>query len=209
MAIRSYSDLKQEIISHLERDDLSNRVDAFIGLAEDRHRRDIRIREQLTTKSVTIGSRTLVIPDDLLEVFNFRILTDRTTIQLESVNMNELNRLRDRWQRFQHKRAPTAYAIHSEFEFDADPDQDYDGELLYYAAFPRLGSSQTSNVLLERASDAYLYGALTAAAPWLMDDDRIQMWQALYQQAIDGLSQGRRADRFGKPIVSKLDNPGP
>lgn len=209
MAITSYSDLKQEIISHLERDDLANRADAFIGLAEDRHRRDIRIREQLTSSDVTIDSRTMAIPADLLEVFNFRLITDFDVIQLSSVNLNELNRLRSKHRVWRSKRTPSAYAIHAEIEFDAEPDQDYDGELIYYADFPALSSNNDSNVLLERASDAYLYAALTAAAPWLMDDDRIQMWEQLYQQAIRGLSQGRRADRYSGPVVAKLNTPGP
>lgn len=209
MAITSYSDLKQEIISHLERDDLSNRVDAFVGLAEDRHRRDIRIREQLTKLETTIDSRTMDVPDDLLEVFNFRLITDFDVVQLSSVNLNELNRLRSKHRVWRSKRTPSAYAIHAEIEFDAEPDQSYDGELIYYAAFPALSTDNETNVLLERASDAYLYASLTAAAPWLMDDDRIQMWEQLYQQSVNGLSQGRRADRYSGPVVTKLNTPGP
>lgn len=205
MAITSYSDLKQSIINHLEHDDLAAHVDEFIGLAEDRHRRDIRIREQIKKDTPTVDSRTLAIPSDLLEVFMFRLMSDPVQ-QLDHVNFSELNRRREKWEHWGRKKIPTAYTMHAEFEFDVEPDQDYDGELYYYAEIARLSDDNASNVLLARSADAYLYGALVATAPWLMDDERVATWERFYQQAVSGLAD---TTRYSSPIVSRLHTPGP
>ena len=37
------------------------------------------------------------------------------------------------------------------------------------------------------APQALLYGTLLQAMPFLKNDDRVQLWQALYQQAMDVL----------------------
>ena len=45
MALDTYSNLKTEIASYLNRDDLTTNIDTFIDLAESRHAKDLRLRE--------------------------------------------------------------------------------------------------------------------------------------------------------------------
>ena len=45
MALDTYNELKLEIASFLNRDDLTSQLDTFIDLTETRHARDLRIRE--------------------------------------------------------------------------------------------------------------------------------------------------------------------
>lgn len=47
-----------------------------------------------------------------------------------------------------------------------------------------LSSSVKCNWLLREHPDAYLYGSLMQAAPYLRDDDRISVWGDLYASAI-------------------------
>ena len=59
----------------------------------------------------------------------------------------------------------------------------------YYAKTEALSDSATSNWILENAPDAYLYGALLQAAPYLGDDARTQIWTALFTASLEALRQ--------------------
>jgi hypothetical protein len=65
--------------------------------------------------------------------------------------------------------------------------------MTYYAKPQALDAGNSSNWLLLKAPDVYLWGSLKASAPWLEDDARIQVWETLYQQA---LSELRRTDEI-------------
>jgi hypothetical protein len=47
----------------------------------------------------------------------------------------------------------------------------------------------SSNWILRDHPDAYLYGALLQAAPFLRDDERIAVWGGLFERAIDGINK--------------------
>jgi len=78
------------------------------------------------------------------------------------------------------------------------PDQDYQFEVLYYERLQPLDSANQTNWLTEYAPQAMLYGTHLQAMPFLKNDDRIGTWQAMYQQAMDILTNEdklRVADR--------------
>jgi hypothetical protein len=78
------------------------------------------------------------------------------------------------------------------------PDDDYQFEVLYYERLQPLDSANQTNWLTEYAPQAMLYGTLLQAMPFLKNDDRIGTWQAMYQQAMDILTNEdklRVADR--------------
>jgi hypothetical protein len=74
-----------------------------------------------------------------------------------------------------------------EIELAPTPDAAYTVEMVYRKNIPALASSST-NWLLELAPDAYLYGALLEAAPYIKADERIQVWGAGFSSAIDSLN---------------------
>jgi hypothetical protein len=67
------------------------------------------------------------------------------------------------------------------------PDSNYATELTYYAKLSKLSNSVATNFILESSPDAYLYGSLLQAAPYLQDDNRIQVWATLYERALNDL----------------------
>lgn len=198
MALDTYANLKTAITDHLDRDDLSTHVDDFIDIAESWHKRDIRIRQMLTRASITINSEFVSLPSGCLEVQSLRILTTPTTV-LTYMDAHELMRFKQ-----DGTGTPSFYTINGdEFEFDVNPDSSYSGEIVYYAEETALSDANTSNNLLARAPDAYLYGALLASAPFLMNDERIAVWGSLYEKAVTGLSNMRRQDRHVGPLISR------
>lgn len=203
MSLDSYSGLKEEIASHLDRDDLSTSIDTFIDLAESRHAREIRIRGMVTRAQATISERYVSLPDRFLQMQTLRLLSDPVTV-LSEVNLHEMNR-----RRLSAVGKPKFYTLHEEIEFDRAPDDSYTIEMIYWARFLSLSDEVTSNGLLERAPDCYLYASLVAASPWLVDDERIPVWESLYANARDGLVQSDRLSRHDGALFSKVSGPTP
>ncbi len=182
MALSNYAELKDEIIEWLDRDDLTTKVDTFIRLAESRHRREVRIRNMLTRTSLTAVTRYTSLPTGYLEAKTFRLLTDPVTV-LTSLTLHEMNNRRS-----ESTGKPLFFTVHSQIEFDRVPDVAYNGEIIYYQELSPLSATNTTNTLLTVAPDIYLYSALAASAPFLMNDERIATWNSLYVDAKDSIA---------------------
>lgn len=61
-------------------------------------------------------------------------------------------------------------------------------EVLYYEMPRLLDAEFQTNWLTEYAPNLLLYGALLEATPFLKEDERIQMWQSVYDRAAQALS---------------------
>lgn len=61
-------------------------------------------------------------------------------------------------------------------------------EVLYYEMPRLLDSEFQTNWLTEYAPNLLLYGALLEATPFLKADERIQMWQSVYDRAAQALT---------------------
>lgn len=83
-----------------------------------------------------------------------------------------------------------------EIELLPSPDGEYTIEMVYRKNIPALSSSNTTNWLLSIAPDAYLYGALLEASPYLEADERIQTWAAGLSTTIDNLNSLGMASAF-------------
>ena len=70
-------------------------------------------------------------------------------------------------------------------------------EILYYEQ-PALGRYIAKQLATEYAPELILYASLLEATPFLKNDDRVQLWQGLYDrcaQAFSGQDLGRILDR--------------
>lgn len=76
----------------------------------------------------------------------------------------------------------------------------------YYAQIPALSDSNTTNWLLAKAPNAYLYAALIEAAPFMMDDSRLATWTSMYERAVSDL---RRRDAGYRYAGSRMRVRGP
>jgi hypothetical protein len=198
MALDSYANLKTAIADFLDRDDLTSQVDDFIDLTEARHKREILVREMLARSQAPITGRFLALPTRFVKMRTLRLLTTPVTVMTE-LNLHEMNIERE-----ERSGKPTFFTTHEEIEFDITPDDAYTAEIIYYASFLPLDDTNTSNGLLVRAPDAYLYGALSASAPFLTSDERLQTWEQLYGTARDGLLLSDRQARVGTPLFSRV-----
>jgi hypothetical protein len=76
--------------------------------------------------------------------------------------------------------------------------------MLHWKALTPLSGAATSNALLVLAPDLYLYASLVAASPFLLADERIPVWNALYTQGKEAVNAMARASRKVGPLVSRV-----
>lgn len=178
MAITNYTELKAAVASWLERDDLTSEIPDFITLADAEIRRDVRIREMLTRASITVNAKTISLPTGFAGPKRLFLDTSpRTTVQY--ISPQDM----DRYSRDGTGR-PKFYTIDDVIEFDVAPDQSYSGTLVHFAHVTALSDSNADNDVITNHPDIYLYGALRHAAPFLMEDERVQLWAASYEKAV-------------------------
>jgi len=195
MPITTYAELKTNIADFLNRDDLTSVSSTFVSLAEADLNRQIRHWRQEKRSTAEIDTQYSSIPADMLEVIRFYI-TSGDTRPLELISQAEM--LDRKFRNLNTSGQPAYYAVTAgELEVYPVPDGTYNAELYYFGKTDALSDSNTSNWILEHYPDAYLYGSLIHSAPYLKDDARIQVWAALYQNAIDAINQASEKAKFG------------
>jgi hypothetical protein len=203
MSLSTYSDLQTSIANYLARSDLTSQIPDFITLAENRLRRELRVRQMLksVTTSTVSGDATVEVPSDFLEIRDFVVMTNPIqplSYSSPSVLSND--------PRTSEVGVPKSYTIlAAEFQLAPAPDGVYTLKLLYYSAPPYLSSSNATNVFINVAPDALLYASLIEAEPYLMNDARINTWGTMYDRAISSLTRSDENTQYsGVPLAMKL-----
>jgi hypothetical protein len=203
MSFATYSDLKTSIAGYLARSDLTSQIPDFITFAENRLRRELRIRQMLksVTTATVSGDSTVELPSDFLEIRDFVALTNPITpISYSSPSALSNDPVASQ------VGVPKSYTIlANEFLMSPVPDGVYTLRLLYFAAPAYLSSTNASNVFLTTAPDALLYASLIEAEPYLMNDARINTWGTMYDRAIASLAKSDEQGQYsGVPLAMKL-----
>lgn len=177
--------LQQAIAEWLNRADLTGVIPTFIGLAEVRFAREIRVQAMMRRARYRgIGSQYAPLPIQYLEMRRLSLIDS-------SGALNDLRQVTP--ESFREKSNggyPDTYCVHREIEFDAplpDTGTDFAVEMVYYRSFDPISFQNPTNWLLTQASDVYLYGSLVAAEPYLRNDERIPVWGEGYAAAVKGL----------------------
>jgi hypothetical protein len=202
MTIASYDDVVSNVSGWLfGRTDILPMVPTFITLFEAKVNRKLFCR-QMEQRAVTVlnpASATpqyLALPGDfqtmrrvrLINPFNPSLVSGTVdTPPLKFATGVQMDLLRER---NLITGPPIWFTLFgNEMEVCPTPDQAYSIEMVYRNLIPALGSTNEVNWLLQLAPDAYLYGALMEAAPYLHEDDRIAVWSAGVQSAFDDLNK--------------------
>jgi hypothetical protein len=192
VALTSYSELKSSIADWLNRGDLTAVIPDFISLAEAQMERKLPTQKMVKRANATIDTPFSAIPSDLLSVKSL-VLTSTAPVQpLVFLTEDELDAKK---YTYRSTGKPLYFAlVGNQIEVLPAPDTGYTAEVTYVATLAKLSDSNTSNWVLARHPDVYLYGSLLQAAPYLRDDERVGLWSSQYQAAIeDMLVQNERA----------------
>jgi hypothetical protein len=200
MSFTSYSELQTTIAGYLARTDLTTQIPDFIRLAELRLRRDLRIRQMLksVTTATVASDSTVELPSDFLEVRDF-VVVGNPVRPLNYYSPSAFNRNTRTWEIGK----PIDYTVlANDFQLAPIPDTVYTLKMFYFAAPVFLSDSNSSNAFLANTPDALLYGALLEAAPYLMDDARINTWGTMFDRAMASITRSDEQGQYsGVPLV--------
>jgi hypothetical protein len=182
----NYTQLKSNIADFLNRSDLTAVIPTFIELAESQMERPLRVRQMIARATASVDTQYSAVPADFLEAKTFKITSSNPIQPIEFLTPEQMD---DRDQLFAGAPGMPKYftIIGNQIRVAPTPDATYTAELMYYAKLPKLSDSVTTNWLLASSPDAYLYGSLMQAAPYLKDDERVAVWGSLYNTAIESI----------------------
>ena len=167
----------------------------LITLAERRIARELKIEGfiRAITTPLSIGVSTYLKPDRWRDTISMTV--NGTPIQTRSYEY-----LRNYWPDEAQTASPQFYADYdyANWLIAPTPNAASTLEILYYEQPALLGDTLQSNWLTEYAPELILYASLLEATPFLKNDERVQLWQGLYDrcaQAFNGQDLGRILDR--------------
>lgn len=197
--ITNYSTLQTAIADYLNRTDLTSQIPMFIQFVEADLNTRLRCREMIVRAEATSDQEYVQLPTDWLEALNLQIING--TSPLRYVTLDEAD-LINRSQAFTQI---IAYSLmNGAIELIPAPTDNVEIEMVYYAKIPTLSESNTTNWLLAKAPDVYLYGALTHAAPFLINDERIPTFASFYSSRVEGLNgESQKSLHSGSPLIAR------
>lgn len=182
----NYAQLQSNIADFLNRSDLTSVIPTFIGLAEAQMERALRVRQMVGRSTAEIDTQYSALPPDFLEAKTFKVISSRPIQPIEFVTPEQMDGM-DQMNASAPGIPKYFTIIGNQIRVSPTPDSTYEVELVYTTRLPKLSNSNTSNWLLQSSPDAYLYGALMQAAPYLKDDERITVWGTLYNTAVEAI----------------------
>lgn len=201
MALDTYANLQTSVGDWLNRTDLTSVIPDFIALAEAEIKR--RLRRSVTRTTLTIDGEAITPPADMAELRSIYLASDSPTqdtpIRIATPEMLAERRARNAG----NTGRPTDVAyVAGELLFAPTPDQTYTAEIIYFTQLTALSNTNTTNAVLQEAPDAYLFGALLQAEPYLENDPRIPVWQDRFDKAIDQLNDVRDREEYNASLRS-------
>lgn len=188
----TYTSLLEDLRRYLERGFTQEsdpyvyeQLPRLITLAERRIARELKVEGFIVPVTTTLqaGVSVYAKPDRWRDTVSMRI--NSNAIQARSYEY-----IRNYWPDPEQTGTPSFYADYDyqHWLIAPAPAVDTEIEILYYEQPRFLGDETQTNFITEYAPDMLLYGSLLEAAPYLKNDQRLQIWQSLYDRAAQALS---------------------
>lgn len=209
--ITDFDSLQTTVVEYLAREGdatLVARIPTFIQLFEAKMNRDLLVpqMEKRSTALVNLAAdepEFISLPSDFQTMRTVRLNGVAGKPRLQFMTPPQLEDYRYRIGNVPGK--PVYFSIFGdEMELAPTPNEAYSLEMIYRANIAPLSDSNTTNWLLLKAPDIYLYGALLESSPYTKEDGRIATWAAGYSMALDGLNTlgARQSNDSGPTTVS-------
>ena len=183
VAITTLATLRDTITDYLLQDDIADRVDTFIELAETRINREVRTRLNYATAAGTpIPSTGIVpLPTGFLDILAHSIDVS-PPFAPTYVPPNQFFAL---YTQTTDGGKPLFYTIMgSSIYFSPQAASGtYTYTMHYTKTMASILSSPNTNDLLVFAPDLYLYASLIEAEPFLVNDARVATWTQFYERS--------------------------
>lgn len=195
MAISDNATLIAAVQNWTARADLNSVIPDFIMLAEARINRELKVRQMLSTVGLTASGGSFPLPSDIISIARVSYLYSGRDVELESLpsaaNLNARDGI------------AYGYVVEGSVAKLVGGSGNEDITLSYYAKIPAVSTGP--NWLITNFPDIYLYATLLETAPYIGNDQKIGIWQAGYESAIDSLNRMDSESRYGASPRVRID----
>ena len=195
----TFSSLKEDVRRYLElgftlaSDEIVyEQLPRLINLAERRIARELKVEGLISVISSTMQAGLAVYPkpDRWRTTVSFNFGTGDQGNEYNQLFARTYEYVRSYWPDRSQTGVPLFYA---EYDYNnwivaPTPDAAYPFEVLVYQLLPLLDDTNQTNWLTEYAPQVLLYATLLEATPFLKNDERIQVWQQMYDRAAQALN---------------------
>lgn len=203
MAITTYAELQTSVANFLARDDLTAQIPDFIALAEARMGRELDTRSQVkrVTAATVAGAEFIDLPTDLRKIQGIKINSNPVKVLDYTTPHNYYSLTPSNG-----TGTPSYYTvIGTAIGLRPIPDSVLTIEMIYSDDIDALSTTNTTNTILTRHPDAYLFGALAAASVFLMDDARAAQFDQVFSRTISEMKRDTDDAKFGGSLVMRSD----
>lgn len=190
----TFTTLKEDVQRYLERGAslasdpiVFEQIPRLINLAERRIARELKIQGfiNVVTAELTPGASVIAKPDRWRDTVSVFIGTGAGGETRKPLYTRSYDYLRSYWPDATQTGAPVFYADYdyAHWLIAPTPDIAYPIEILYYQLPALLSEEAQTNWLTENAPEVLLYGTLLEATPFLKNDERIPVWQNMYDRS--------------------------
>lgn len=210
----TFTTLKQDIERYLERGStyaadpvVFEQIPRIINLAERRIARELKVQGfiRVVTSTLQNGVAVVAKPDRWRDTVSFFVGTGNSSNTRKTLFARSYEYLRAVWPDDTQTDEPQFYADydHNHWLIAPTPDANYPVEISYYELPVLLDESNQTNWLTEYAPELLLYASLLEATPFLKNDERIPVWQAMYDRAAAMLNGEDLAKILDRAAVRK------
>lgn len=188
----NYTSLQGTIINYARRAgdvEFATLIPTFIEMCESKLNMRLRLAEQETETTLTPTNGVAALPADYLAWRTVKVGTD----VLSHISPEQTSR-------FDYAGTPEYFAIVGD-DLVLYPTSSSSVTLGYYKKIPALSTSAATNWVLTKAPQAYIYGSLLEAAPFLGEDQRMPLWMQSFEQSLMDLIKADEKVRFFHPVV--------
>lgn len=196
----SYSELNTEVALWMGRSDLTSRIPVGIRLCEAKINRKLRTLDMETKNAAfSITGEFVPVPIDFGTVKTFYITSTSARSALEFMGDDQMTNLFT-----SGTGQPKYYNISGgNFRFAKIPDTTYTATLLYTVKVPNLTSTASSNWLLEKHPDAYLYGTLAEMCALAKDGDASKAYRDAMYAVLEEIKEASKHDSTGGGMTAR------
>jgi len=197
--ITNYTTLLEAIADWVDSPEVEQIADQMVQFVEADLNSRLRCREMIIRARATSSAEYVQLPSDWAEGINLQIIGGSSPMRYVTLDESDIVK------KAQNYTATQFYSLmNGAIELVPAPANDVEIEMVYYGKIPALTSVNTTNWLLTKAPDIYLYGALTHAAPFLKNDARIQTFGQIYLARVESLQEeAQKSMHSGSPLIAR------
>ena len=186
--VADYAALLVDAGEYSGRNDIAHLFPRFVGLAELKLNRMLRVSDMETTAAIAVVDGDAPLPADYVEA---RQVLSASGRPIRAMALQQLAGSGPA-----SAGEPLGYAVVGN-RIKAFPAGSYGLTMTYYGRIPPLSAADPTNWLLQKAPDVYLYGLVEEIAIWERDAGKAAAAQQLKMAALAGLGIADERARWG------------